>query len=88
LPHHRTWTVQDAKARFSELLEASVEEGPQIVTKRGVETAVLVPVGQWRRLQSAARPSLKEVLLAAAPRLELSLPPRGGRRRRAGRDLD
>jgi prevent-host-death family protein len=80
--------VQDAKARFSELLEASVEEGPQIVTKRGVETAVLVPVGQWRRLQSAARPNLKDVLLVVAPRLELPVPPRGRRRRRAGRDLD
>ena len=38
----RTWQVQDAKARFSELLETSLAEGPQIVTKRGVEAAVLV----------------------------------------------
>ena len=42
------WQVQDAKARFSEFLETSVAEGPQIVTKRGVETAVLVPIEQWR----------------------------------------
>jgi hypothetical protein len=31
----RTWPVQDAKARFSELLEASITKGPQIVTRRG-----------------------------------------------------
>ena len=29
----KTWQVQDAKARFSELLETSLSEGPQIVTK-------------------------------------------------------
>ena len=44
------WPVQDAKARFSELLDASVTDGPQMVTRRGVETAVVVPVEEWRRL--------------------------------------
>ena len=38
------WPVQDAKARFSELLDACVAEGPQVVTRRGAETAVLVPI--------------------------------------------
>ena len=38
----RTWQVQDAKARFSEFLEASRKDGPQIVTRRGIEAAVLV----------------------------------------------
>ena len=33
----RTWQVQTAKARFSEFLEASLRDGPQVVTKRGVE---------------------------------------------------
>jgi PHD/YefM family antitoxin component YafN of YafNO toxin-antitoxin module len=37
-----TWQVQDAKARFSELLDAALEKGPQVVTRRGAETAVLV----------------------------------------------
>ena len=65
-----SWPVQDAKARFSELLEKSISEGPQIVTKRGVEAAVLVPIEQWRRLQERARPTLKELLLAPEPRLD------------------
>ena len=78
------WPVQEAKARFSALLEASVKEGPQIVTKRGVETAVLVPIDQWHRLQQSARPTLKELLLAPEPRFEegLPYPRRGGLRRR------
>ena len=82
----RTWQVQDAKARFSEFLDASLKEGPQVVTKRGVETAVLVPVDEWRRLQSAARPTLKELLLAEAPRAEIPVPRRSGLKRRAPAD--
>jgi antitoxin Phd len=41
----RAWPVQDAKARFSELLDTCLAEGPQIVTRRGAEAAVLVPLG-------------------------------------------
>jgi antitoxin Phd len=70
----RRWPVQDAKARFSELLEASLNEGPQIVTRRGVEAAVLVPFEEWS--QSSARPTLKELLLAETPRAEIVVPPR------------
>jgi antitoxin Phd len=71
-----TWSVQEAKARFSELLDASIKDGPQIVTKRGVETAVVVPIEQWRSLQQRARPTLKDLLLAPEPRFELELPDR------------
>ena len=72
-----TWPVQDAKARFSELLEACVAQGPQMVTKRGAEAAVLVPVAQWRRMQSVAGPSLKALLMSDEGRGELVLPERG-----------
>jgi antitoxin Phd len=77
------WPVQDAKARFSEFLETCLADGPQMVTKRGGEAAVLVPVDEWRRLQAAARPSLKELLLSDTGRAELVLPSRGRARRRA-----
>jgi len=45
----KKWQVQDAKARFSELLDASLKEGPQIVTKRGVEAAGLINGLNWSR---------------------------------------
>lgn len=77
------WPVQDAKARFSELLDACVAEGPQVVTRRGAETAVLVPIEEWKRLTSAAPPSLKALLLAPEGRGDLQLPERGKARRRA-----
>ena len=73
----RTWQVQEAKARFSELLQKSLTEGPQMVTYRGVETAVLVPIEQWRRMERATRRSIKEWLLAPEARTEALAPPRG-----------
>lgn len=77
-----SWQVQDAKARFSELLEACMADGPQMVTKRGADAAVLVPVEEWRRLQAAARPSLKQLLLSDVGRIESLTPPRSVLRKR------
>lgn len=70
------WSVQDAKARFSELLRASLSEGPQMVTLRGEEAAVLVPAEEWRRLQEAKRPNIKELLLTDWARTDDLVPPR------------
>ena len=71
-----SWQVQDAKARFSEFLDATIKKGPQIVTRRGVETAVMVPIDEWNRLQKAARPTLKDWLLAPEPRFDNLVPER------------
>ena len=77
-----SWQVQDAKARFSELLDATIKNGPQVVTRRGIETAVLVPIQEWRRLQDSARPNLKELLIGSGPRFENLIPERRRFRRR------
>jgi prevent-host-death family protein len=77
------WPAQNAKARLSELLDACLAEGPQLVTRRGAEAAVLVPVDEWRRLKVAARPSLKALLLSDEARHELVLPARGAAPRAA-----
>jgi prevent-host-death family protein len=77
------WPVQDAKARFSELLDACVSDGPQVVTRRGAETAVLIPIAEWKRMRDAARPSLKELLLSDVARANLTLPTCGGAKRRS-----
>jgi len=82
-----SWPVQDAKARFSEMLETCLREGAHIVTKRGADAAVLVPMPEWQRLKHAAKPTLKELLLAGGARGDLNIPERGGRRRRAPPDL-
>jgi antitoxin Phd len=77
-----SWPVQDAKARFSEFLDACLAQGPQIVTRRGAETAVLIPVDEWRRLQAAARPSLKQLLLTDFARTDSLVPQRAPKKRR------
>ncbi len=74
----KSWALQDAKARFSELLVACEHDGPQIVTKRGVESAVLVSYAEWRRLAGQARPDVKALLLADEARFDDLVPPRDG----------
>jgi prevent-host-death family protein len=71
------WQVQDAKARFSEMLERALSEGPQIVTKRGKEAAVLVSAKLWHELENKLRPSLKELLLSDEARTDDLVPVRG-----------
>lgn len=72
-----TWQLQDAKARLSEVIDTAKKKGPQIITQRGVKTAVVVPFDQWESLQGAPKPSLLEILLSR-PEGELPIPDRRG----------
>ncbi|MET0355646.1 MAG: type II toxin-antitoxin system Phd/YefM family antitoxin [Cellvibrio sp.] len=82
-----SWPVQDAKAHFSELLDTCISQGPQLVTRRGVEAAILVPIDEWRRLTSQVQPSLKSLLVSSEGAVELVVPARGTARRRDGMNL-
>ena len=75
-----TWQLQEAKARFSEVVQSTLEKGPQIITRRGVNTAVIVPFADWERAQGSKR-SLLEVL-QSGPQYDLQIPPRGQTRSR------
>ena len=46
----RTWPLHEAKNKFSEVVEEAVESGPQLIMKRGVETAILLSYADYRRL--------------------------------------
>jgi prevent-host-death family protein len=65
-PDH--WQIQDAKQRFSEMIRAVTSEGPQVITRHGEDVAVVVDIGEYRRL---TRPSvdLASVLLGG-PKLD------------------
>ena len=52
------------------------------MTRHGVETAVLVPIDQWRRLRPSAKSNLKTLLLALEPRTDNLVPPRAPLRMR------
>ncbi|MFB3917728.1 MAG: type II toxin-antitoxin system Phd/YefM family antitoxin [Terriglobales bacterium] len=43
------WTVAEAKAKFSEVIERAQAEGPQTITRKGRNTAVVVAAEEWER---------------------------------------
>ena len=71
------WQLQDAKARFSELIDDTLEKGPQVVTRRGIDTAVIVSIDEWKTLKDEKRLTWKEVLLGEGPRFAIPFPKRG-----------
>lgn len=57
------WQVQEAKQRFSEVLRAVERDGPQTITRHGEEVAVVIDIGEYRRL-TGPRHSFAEQLMA------------------------
>lgn len=49
IAHSREWPVADAKAHFSEMIDRALSEGPQVVTRKGKRTVIVVPVEEWER---------------------------------------
>jgi prevent-host-death family protein len=45
----QNWTVAEAKAKFSELIERAMSEGPQTITRKGRTAAVVVGAEEWQR---------------------------------------
>jgi prevent-host-death family protein len=45
----QSWTVAEAKAKFSEIIERAMSDGPQTITRNGREAAVVVGVEEWQR---------------------------------------
>jgi antitoxin Phd len=62
------WQVQTAKARFSEVLRRAKSEGPQVVTQRGKEDVVILPVEQYKKLTKRAhQPTRLSEFFAQSP---------------------
>lgn len=55
----QTWQLQEAKNKFSRVVENAVSSGPQIITKRGVEVAIVISYAEYRKM-IASRGSLSE----------------------------
>jgi prevent-host-death family protein len=47
----RTWQLQQAKNRLSEVVQQAIEQGPQIITRNGVETAVVLSFDEFKKLR-------------------------------------
>jgi prevent-host-death family protein len=61
-PTRDHWQIQEAKQRFSEMIRAVTSEGPQVITRHGEDVAVLVDIGEYRRLTRPAT-DLASILL-------------------------
>ena len=73
------WPVQDARARFGELIERAQSEGPQVVTRRGEDAVVVVSAKEWQAAQGqASKPplSIKDWLLDPNARTDSLVPER------------
>jgi antitoxin Phd len=44
------WQLQEAKNKLSEVVEAALNDGPQVITRRGADTAVVLSYADYRRL--------------------------------------
>jgi len=46
----RTWQLQEAKNKFSEVVDGAIQQGPQVITKRGAEVAVVISSKEYRKI--------------------------------------
>jgi prevent-host-death family protein len=56
------WQLQDAKSKFSQLVNRAIKDGPQIVTRHGQEVVVIVSMAEYQQM-TQPKPSLLTLLL-------------------------
>ncbi len=61
---NHAWKLQDAKAKFSQLVDLAMTDGPQVVTRYGKDAVVLLSVEEYENL-SSQKPSFNAFLLSA-----------------------
>ncbi|MBV9430677.1 MAG: type II toxin-antitoxin system Phd/YefM family antitoxin [Hyphomicrobiales bacterium] len=88
VPMHRPhrWALQDAKARFSELVRRVRSDGPQHVTVHGRDEVVVISADEFRRLQGEPTGKALVAAFQASPYREIEIEPR--RARLPVRDVD
>ena len=73
----RAWKLEDAKARFSELVRLARSEGPQRVTVRGQDAVVVVSAERFEALMPSRRQHSLHALLSTSPLRDVHLQPEG-----------
>jgi prevent-host-death family protein len=74
LPRSR-WRLQDAKARFSELVRMAHSDGPQHVALHGRDAVVVIDAGEFNRLKGARTGELLIEALQASPHRQIEIEP-------------
>ena len=78
----QVWQLQEAKNRFSQVVERALKQGPQIITRHGIEAVIVLSYQEYRRMllsQSKLSEFFRESPLAGVA-LDLSRDKRGWRR--------
>ncbi len=83
----RKWQMQQAKAKFAEVVRRAAAEGPQVVTYRGSDTAVVLSMKEYQRL-NAARPDFAEFLLSGPTWDDRTIADINDRTKDTGRNID
>jgi prevent-host-death family protein len=83
----RKWQMQDAKAKFAEVVKRATSEGPQLVTYRGADTAVVLSIEEYQRL-NADRPDFAEFLISSPKWGDETIARINERAKDVGRDID
>jgi prevent-host-death family protein len=73
------WLLQDAKARFSELVRRVHAEGPQHVTVHGRDEVVVIAAGEFRRLKGDLTGATLVAAMRASPYRAVDIEPRRAR---------
>src|SRR2546425_4341374 len=73
------WLLQDAKARFSELVRRVRSEGPQHVTVHGRDEVVVIAAEEFRRLKGDLTGQALVAAMQASPHRDINIEPRGVR---------
>ncbi len=81
-----TWQLQEAKAKLSEVIKTAKKEGPQIISQRGVKSAVVLPFDEWELSQQPKGQTFLEILRSGPPG-DLPVPPRNRWKMRKPVDL-
>jgi prevent-host-death family protein len=73
------WLLQDAKARFGELVRRVRSEGPQYVTVHGRDEVVVIAAEDFRRLKGDLTGEALVAVMQASPHRDIEIEPRGSR---------
>lgn len=57
------WQLQEAKQRFSQVVQCALDEGPQVVTRRGEQVVVVLSIREYQRLTGSV-PDFRDFLLS------------------------
>ncbi len=80
----QTWQLQEAKNRLSEVVEKALHQGPQVITRRGTETAVVMSMNDYRKMRQPETDLVRFFQASPLAGVELDLE----RARDTGRDVD